>query len=172
MVWLARPPYLRYAAAVLIVLTALWLDLRPEPVVDHPFAADTIAAGSEITELSVEWREVPQGLFPPVAPTGVAATEIPGDTPLLPALMTTAPAIPAGWFALEIPVPDLASAGQPVRLVVDAATWTDGVVIAVGSSSPEFLTRGRTALVAIPGEAAGTVAEAAGRGLVTVLLGG
>jgi len=171
-VWLVPPPYLRYAAATLIVLGALWIDFRPTAAVDHPFLTVAVSAGTSITPEHLEWRPLPPDTFPTVEPTGVAAADIPAGTPLVPALLTTGPAVPRGWFALEMPVPDLATPGSPVRIVVDAETWTDGVVIGLAEAGNDFLSQGRQALVAVPGEAAATVAEAAGRGSVTVLLGG
>lgn len=170
-VWLVRPPYLRYAAAAVLILGALWLDVRPKPMVDHPYAAADLAAGAPIGPDEVEYRSTPAGVLPPVDPSGTAATDIPAGTPLVPGLLTVAPAIPAGWFALEIPVPDLASPGNVVRIVIDADTWTDGVVIALAGDA-DFLSQGRSALVAVPGDAAGPVADAAARSTVTVLLGG
>ncbi len=171
-VWLLRPPYVRYAAATLIILGALYLDLRPVPEVDHPFLTRDVPAGATIGPDDVEWRLLPPHTLPMVDPTGVATADLPAGTPLVPAMLTAAPSIPDDWFALEIPVPDLAAPGRPVRIVVNAETWTDGVVIALSEGSTDFLSRGRTALVAIPAGAAATVAEAAGRGSVTVLLGG
>lgn len=172
MVWLLRPPYLRYVAAAALIVGALWLDLRPSPDVDHPFLAADVPAGAPIEARDIDWRSVPANILPVVEPDGIAAADIPAGTPLVPALLTTAPAIPTGWFALEIPVPDLATPGTSVRIVVDAQSWIDGVVIALADGSGDFLSQGRNALVAIPGDAVAAVADAAGRGQVTVLLGG
>lgn len=172
MVWLLRPPYLRYAAAALIILGALYLDLRPAPEVDHPFLTTGVPAGAMIGPADVEWRSIPSGTLPAVEPAGVAVADLPAGTPLVAALLMTAPSIPDGWFALEIPVPDLATPGSPVRIVVDAETWTDAVVIALAPESNDFLGQGNNALVAVPGDAAAIVAEATRTGSVTVLLGG
>lgn len=171
-VWLVRPPYLRYAAAALMILGALWLDLRPTPRVDHPFLAVDVAAGSAIDPDQIEWRPIPPGTLPFVDPAGLASVNLDAGTPLVPALLTSAPIIPADWFALEMPVPDLSTPGSHVRIVVDSQTWTDGIVVATVSDSDDFLSAGRRALIAVPSHAAALVADAARRGSVTVLLGG
>ena len=54
MVWLLRPPYLRYAAAAVLVLGALWLDFRPTPEVDHPFLTVPVPAGAHRIALRFE----------------------------------------------------------------------------------------------------------------------
>ncbi len=53
MFWLARPPYLRWAAAAAVVVAALVWDLRGTGDILYPFAARAIAGGAAITETVV-----------------------------------------------------------------------------------------------------------------------
>ncbi len=172
MVWLIPPPYLRYAAAVLLVVGALAWDLRPEPVVDHPFLRVAVAAGADLDPGAIEWRSIPAGALPNVMVEGRAAIDLPAGTALLPGMISTGPVIPEGWFALELSVPAAARPGQLIRLVIDESTFTDGLVISQAQSNSTFLTEGSAALIAVPEPAAAIVADAARRSSVTVLLGG
>ncbi len=72
--WLPRPPYLRWAAAALLVLGALAWDLRSPAVELRPFASRPVRAGEALDASAVAWREVPAGLLalPQVDPGGAA----------------------------------------------------------------------------------------------------
>ncbi|HKX74085.1 MAG TPA: SAF domain-containing protein [Acidimicrobiia bacterium] len=171
MFWLARPPYLRRALAALVVGAALWFELAPEAAVLHPFALRALPAGQPLTPTDFEWRPVPQGLLPSVEPSGnLAASMNPGE-PLLPSLVGDTPHIPAGWWALEVPVPAGTVAGAEVRLAADSGSGTrliPGLVVRV---EEDDTFEGTTALVAVPESEAAAAVVATGQGTLAVLVG-
>ena len=80
MLWLQTPPWGRWIAAGLVVLGAVWVELRPDPSVEHPFATEAIVAGTEIGDWNTKPQRVPAGMLEPVTVGGVALTDIaPGD---------------------------------------------------------------------------------------------
>ncbi|MFQ5967342.1 MAG: hypothetical protein ACE5MI_07000 [Acidimicrobiia bacterium] len=175
MYWLRRPPYLRYAAAVAIFLGAAWLELRGPALVLHPFALDEVPAGTPLLEGSVEWREVPAGLLPPVPADGVTSRLVEPGSPLLPGDVGLAgPQAPEGWWGLELQIPSRAQAGQEVQIVVMEAfgggiTSVPGVVLEP-SQGDSFGFGDVPGLVAVPAEHAVVVALASAEGQLTVLI--
>ena len=167
--WFQRPPYLRWAAGALIVLAALYLELRPSTMVDHPFAATDIAAGDAVGGDSVGWRRIPAGILAvPDLGGGVAARAVAAGSPLLPGDLASGPLIPAGWWSVPMAIPH-APPGTPVRLVLTASgTTVDGVVVATPDDDGFGLEP--QGLVAVPGEAAGLVAVATANRDVIVLV--
>ena len=87
--WLSRPPYLRWLGAAAILGLALWIELRPRAEVDHPYARFDLAAGSVVDEEAVEMACRACGVFPPVELGGLALVDIPAGEPLSPALIAT-----------------------------------------------------------------------------------
>ncbi len=57
MYWLQRPPYLRWAAAVILVAGAAAWDISGDPLSLHPYLLADVAAGAAITDADVEWRQ-------------------------------------------------------------------------------------------------------------------
>ena len=127
MLWLSRPPYLRWLGAVAI-LGAGSLDRGPTPAeVEHPYARIDLPAGSVVDEENVEWRRVPGGVLPPVELGGLALVDIPAGQPLSPALVATdSIEPPENWWALEVPLPPGALPGGAVRLVLLPGLGVDG----------------------------------------------
>lgn len=166
MYWLQRPPYLRWAAAVLIVAGALWWDLRGEPIESRPFAARTIGPGEPVAD-AVEWREVPAGLWPlPDLSGSVAAVSILPGEPITTSALTGPIAPPEGWWALPVAVGTHADAGDTVMLViVDPPTTVRGLVLSPQTGDPYSLDF-EPAVVAVPGESAALVAVAAEQDLL------
>ncbi len=178
MYWFRRPPYLRWAAAALIVLAAAWADLRPRAMTTHPYARTEIPAGTRLSDDLFEWRRVPEGLLPAVRAAGWATRTIAAGEPLLPATVDPAASpAPEGWWALEVPLPAEVAPGREVRLVLLAAApdtppqTVAGVVLQVAAPGREVL--GSThppGLVAVPAAAAAAAAAAVAEGRVSVLL--
>jgi SAF domain-containing protein len=169
--WLARPSYWRWAAATLIIATSLYLELRPTPTVEHPFAATDIAAGTDVTTAHIEWRSVPIGVLSSTTLEGYLLVDLNAGEPFLPSLLGSAPTIPNGWWGLSVPVPTGSVAGSEVRLVVDvrgSPRVVPGVLI---RTFEETTIEGTTALVAIPEDEAGAVAAALADGALSVLVG-
>lgn len=160
MLWLTPPPYLRWAAAILLVVGAFAWDLHGRRTEPRPFAAETIPAGAPIGAESVTWRDVPVGLLPEVGlDAAVAAVDVASGSPLIPAVLRPPITVPDGWWAVPVPLAPGVGAGEEVLLLLlDPPGAVEGVVIEpaddAGGVEP-------TGLVAVPAERAGDVAAAA-----------
>ena len=130
MLWLQPPPFGRWVAAGLLVAVAIWLEFGPDPLVDHPFAIEAIAAGEELTSLNTETRRIPSGLLDQVHPDGVAAQAIEKGEPILVSDVGHGnSAIPAGWWVVSADVPAIARAGDQVKIVLlDTGKVVEGVI--------------------------------------------
>lgn len=176
MLWLSRPPYLRWATITLIVALSLWADFGPRPGVDHPFAAADVEAGQEIGDGEVEWRRLPHGLLPTVSLPAVAGVPVRAGEPLRPSdLSTGGVPVPEGWWAVEVEVPRGTPDGTEVRLtvtdlVVGTTEVVPGIVTQVVEAESAFVD-GSTALVAVPEEHVGSVASARIEGRLGVAVG-
>jgi hypothetical protein len=106
----------------------------------------------------------------PTTATGVAARDLaPGD-PLVAGAVTNDRAVPGGWWAVPVDLPQSARAGMPVRLVaVDPSLDVEGVVAQTPQTGAFAVAS--PGLVAVPPEVAGVVARAASGGRLVVLLG-
>jgi hypothetical protein len=175
--WLARPPYLRWAAIVTIVTASLWADFGPRPAIEHPFAARDLDVGEHPAGSDLEWRTVPRGLLPPVELPGVLTTPVASGEPLLPGRFRPfGTSIPDGWWLVELEIPGTATAGTEVRLaIVDpatgAGTLVPGILVAPAGEDDAFST-GLRGMVAVPGEWLAQVASARAEGRLTVALAG
>jgi hypothetical protein len=167
--WFGRPPIWRWLVAAILVVGAVALELRPSPVVLHPFAASDIAPGEQVTD--VEWRPVPPGLLPATDVAGYAAAAIPSGDPLLPGSLAPQPPPPPGWWLVGMEISFAAPPGTAVRVVISAAgsepLTVDGVLVS-SQSGDGF--GPATGLVAVPGEDAGIVAAAVQDRAALVLL--
>lgn len=171
MFWLARPPYLRRAGAFLAVVVAIWFELAPDPTVEHPYARVDLPAGAEVTPLDFERREVPRNVLPTVEPEGLLVIALAKGQPLMPGMISATPAVPLGWWALDVPIPAGVGAGTEVRLLVDqelSPRVVVGVVVRV-QEADSF--EGNVALVAVPEADAAAAASAVAQGSVAVLVG-
>lgn len=173
MFWLSRPPYLRRALAVLILVAALAWELRPTPTELRPFIANEVEAGDAVTGDVLDWREVPVGLLPDlVDPTGTFVAEFAAGTPLVEGMFNSEPELPTGWWAIEVPVPAGTSAGTEVRLVVDVRLDPRVVPGLVIRLTGEDTIDGLRALVAVPEADVGAAAAALADGSLRTLVGG
>ena len=170
MFWLARPPYLRWAAAAAVVVAALVWDLRGSSDVLYPFAASAILAGAASTETEVEWRSVLEGSMTlPDFSDPVAARDVPAGEPIVPSAVSEAATIPAGWWSIPVPLPATAVPGTRLHLVdATSGVETDGIVVAAGSD--DLMSFDESGMAAVPPEAATLVAIAAQEGTLVVLL--
>ncbi len=172
---LSKPPVLRWVAATILVVIALWADLRPSATVEHPVAVAEIPAGDEVTVGQVRMIDVPAGLLEPVELPFVAGRRIgPGDPILATDMSVDEVAPPQGWLLVELAVPDGAKPGSPVVAIVsgmdpDPATRHDGVVVSVGVDDGFG---GELAGCAFPADDAAIVAVAAADNRISVLIGG
>jgi hypothetical protein len=174
MYWLARPPILRRALAIVLLAGAVVVALRRPPTVDFPFAALDIAAGEAVSSGMIELRPIPAGFLPPSNPIGGRAlVPIAAGRPLTEEVLSHATAVPVGWWALELPVPAGLTAGSRVQVVIspiqsEAVVSVPGVATASGGDNELGES---TAMVAVPGAQAALVAVAARDSRVTVLVG-
>jgi hypothetical protein len=172
MYWLARPPYLRWLVAVLVVVLSLINDVRTMLSVEHPFAAGPLAAGTTVRPEDVVMARVPAGLLPPVALPLRLVHPVGAGEPLTPSLASDPVSrVPAGWVGIALEVPGPVSPGDELLLIGTsddggADLAVDGRVVSV---QPEDGFSPAGALVAIPREAAAGVAAARLEGRLTVL---
>jgi hypothetical protein len=149
---------------------AIWVEVRPDPTVDHPFAVADIAPGIVVDETNTEKRPVPVGTFDSVELGHTARVLIPAGDPIL----TTNTgegneAVPPGWWVIEVSLPRSAVAGDPARLVLlDTGEVVDGVVVIPALDDPLGSGRG---MVAVEPEPAAEAARAAAEGRVAVMIG-
>lgn len=138
MLWLARPPYLRWAVAVLLVMLAAWSELSPPPTTTLTFLAVDVAAGTLLDESLVVRRRNPETEIDTVDPVGVAAVDLEAGDPLLDSMVTEV-MVPAGWNVIEAPVPDHSVPGAPATgvILVDGSAPIEFPAVVVGSSGSD-----------------------------------
>ena len=170
MFWLTRPPYLRWAAAALLLVAALAWDVRGRTGIPYPFAAHQIAAGAAIEESDVEWKTVPAGLLAmPDLSAPIAARAIAAGEPILASALDATGSIPDGWWSVPVALPSAAVAGSRVRLIAtDTMVESEGIVVAVGSA--DLLSVAEAGLVAVPPDHATAMAAASVAGSLIVLV--
>lgn len=169
MIWLQSPPWARWILSLLIAAAALWIELRPEQTIAHPFALEDISAGTVVDHTNTEVRQMPVGAMGPVELGQTALDSIEAGNPILASdLGDSHQVVPSGWWAIEISLPSGAQSGDPARLVVlDGGVVVDGVVITPASDDP--LGSG-VGMVAIEPEQAAEVARAAAEGRAAVMI--
>lgn len=163
MYWLQRPPYLRWAIAVALVVLVTWSEFAPAGTVRHPYVTTDITAGTPLVD-AIEYREVPEGALPPVIVSDmVARFPIGPGVPITPGLIADPDELaPGGWLTITAPLPDTAAVGTRAELVTvdDPGESVTGVVLAAGEDG----------LVAIPPGSAEAIATAMRRGGLEVLV--
>lgn len=169
MFWLERPPWAKWLAVGAFSLFALWMEIKPEPVVEHPFATVDIAVGEPIGSHNTELVPIPDGLLEPPSSGSYALSRIPSGSPVLSGLTGDEETVmPSGWWIVAMDVPEQAAVGDRVKIVLlDDGQVIDGVVSSTGfSDGLDFAMGG----VAVAPESAPRVASAAIDGRVSVLL--
>ncbi len=171
MLWLGRPPYLRWVAAVAVVAAAAAMDLRGRREVPVPYAATTIERGDPIAPRVVVWRPAAVGSVPvPEDLDGaVAAVRIERGDPIVASVVSRDRPIPEGWWSVPVALGPGATKGDAVRLVlVDGDRIVPGVVVEEGEA--DVLTAASVGSVAVPEVDATDVAVAAAEGRLVVLV--
>ncbi|MCY3538611.1 MAG: hypothetical protein OXH10_01935 [bacterium] len=174
MLWLTRPPYLRWAMVGLLVVVSLWIEIRPTSQVSHPFIVHDLARGEPV-EGALEWRDIPEDVLEPVYGIGFADRDLPAGHPLLPGDTTDTPIeVPPGWWLLDVAVPADTTAGMTVQLVIlpglgDQPVAPIGGVVA-GVRPSEYANKGLIGSVAFPPDQAATAAVAIAEDQVSVLI--
>lgn len=160
MLWLDRPPVLRWVAAAALVAVAAWSELAPPPTSEQNFLVEEVAAGTRVESHHVERRSVPVGVVETVEPSGVAASDLQAGEPLVASMLTDIE-IPQGWVVLSASVPSHAPPGGSATAIIvgrDTAPMEfPALVVAAGTTDP-FGEDGGT--VAVPAEWVGAAASA------------
>jgi hypothetical protein len=150
-------------------MIALWVEFRPDPLIDHPFATETIAVGEALTSQNTETRRVPRDLLSHVDLSSVAARAIEEGRPITVSDLTSGDsAIPVGWWIVTAELPGHARSGDRVRVVLlDSGNVFPGIVAA---SSPDDPFAASSGGIAIAPEHASEVAIAAADSRIAVLV--
>lgn len=168
MYWLQRPPYLRWAAAALLIVGAGWWDLRSSATTQYPFAATEILQGTELDAQAIEWRSV-RGFPEPPDPRGVAAVDIPAGQPLTAAVLGSHVVVPDGWWIVPLDVPGALPGDEVLVVITDPQLSVPGMVVAL-QRGDRFSLDHRPATVAVPGDMAPVVAAASQAGYVVTVV--
>lgn len=169
MIWLQPTPWARWLAAGLIAMTAMWIELRPSGLVDHPFATVDIMPGEVIDSSNTEQRPTSTGLLETVSVGSIARFPVSRGEPVLASDVTASKQIvPSGWYQVEMTLPAGATVGDPARLIlIDNGTSADGVVTVAADGDPLGTHLGT---VAVEPGMADRVAIAAEEGRVAILI--
>lgn len=169
MLWLQPIPWGKWVLAILIALVAVYVEFRPDPTVDFPFATSPIAPGDVIDETNTELRRVPDGLLESGKRGDVATRSILPESPVLATdVGEQGRTVPPGWWIVGVTLPDGADVGEDVRLVLlDSGDEVSGMVAHPGSDDPFAAADGG---VAVPSERSSDVAVAAANGRLAVLI--
>ena len=168
MIWLERPPWRRWLLAAILALLSIWVEVRPDTTVDHPFALVDIEVGDVLGPINTESRPVPAGMF--TAISGDVATQhiARGDPVLATAVDALDSSIPPGWWVISAEVPRTARRGSEVRIVLlDSGRVVAGIVTDEGDSDPFNDSSGS---IAVEPDTAAEVAMAAASGRIAVML--
>lgn len=169
MLWFEPVPWVRWLLVAMLAVLALFLELRPDPSVEMPFATVDITPGSTIDDTNSEMRAVPAGMFEGAARGDVARQSITAGAPVLAGdVSEESETIPPGWWVVAVTLPDGVRPGDDVRIVLlDSGVDVEGVVAHPGSDDPFAAADGG---VAVPPASSADVALAAANGRVAVLI--
>lgn len=166
--WLDRPPIVRWVAAASLVAVAAWSELAPPPTVSLAFLVADVAAGTPLGPEHVEYRTVPDGSIETVEPSGVATTDLWTGDPLV-ASMVTEPVIPPDWLVIEAPIPSHAPPGASATAIIlgdgSAPVEFEATVVHRGSDDPFGTGIGA---LAVPAEWVGQAAAATAEGRLVI----
>ena len=169
MLWFQPFPWGRWALVIALSLFAAYVELRPDPTTEVPFATVDIAPGEPIDETNTELRLAPLGLLEAARPGDVATRLVPTGSPVMASSVGEAGmTVPPGWWIVAVTLPDGADVGEEVRLVLlDSGREVTGVVARPGSDDPFAAADGG---VAVPPESSAEVARAGAEGRLAVLI--
>ncbi|MCL1597869.1 MAG: SAF domain-containing protein [Actinomycetia bacterium] len=169
MLWLARPPYLRWFAAGAILVAALSWDLSKRQTEPYPFASQTITRGEHLNDGNVEWRDMPAGLFPILDLADASArVDIVDGTPIFEAVVSRSAPLPSGWWSIPIDLPVGTPEGSAVRVLAPDGQAITGII--VRPAMRDTFGSVEAGAVAFPPQHADTVARmVAGGGLVVLV---
>ncbi|HEX9847598.1 MAG TPA: SAF domain-containing protein [Acidimicrobiia bacterium] len=169
MLWFQPTPWGRWAFVLLVAVVAVYVEFRPDPTIEQPFATSTIKPGEVIDETNTEQRPVPIGLIEAAALGEIATRSIPEGAPVLVTDVGVAgQTVPPGWWVVAVTLPVGVDPGDRVRLVLlDTGAEVEGVVAHPGVDDPFAAADGG---VAVPSDTSAEVAVAAANGRLAVLV--
>lgn len=169
MLLLAKPPYLRWSVAALILIAAILWELSDRATEPIPFANAAIGRGDPIAVDDIEWRDIQIGAVEPAdLADATALVDIREGDPLTSSVAGTGPQIPQGWWSVPVALPPGVPAGSAVRLTTTEGLSVDGI-IAIAASSDQFGIAIPGA-VAVPERAVDVVASSAASGGLLVVV--
>ena len=169
MLWLSRPPYVRWFAAVAIVLAALAWDLSGRQTAQYPFAATDLGRGTALSDDTIVWKTAPTGVFPiPDLRNATASTAIAKGDPITRSVLGPSISIPEGWWSVPIALPKATVAGATIRVVLPNGEGVSGVVVQPATS--DSFGSLESAAVAFPSGVAELVARVSSLGELVVLI--
>ncbi len=167
--WLSRPPVLRWLAAGSIILAALAWDVAKNQSEPFPFAAVAISAGTVISDDLVDWKSVPEGSIPfPVLDGTTATADIDAGDPLTRSVVAQSPPLPTEWWSVPIEIPTGTPVGAGIRVVLPNGDAAMGIVTEPASSDGYGVPSPGT--VGFPPQVADIVARLAATGNLVVLV--
>ena len=176
MLWIARPPYLQWAAAIVILASVAWIELRPQQTTLHPYLLVDVEVGQAV-DSSIEWRSIPSGMLGRTEAVGVAAHSLPAGDPLLASdLSTESHEVPADWWIVELDLPAGAAVGASLQLVLlpepgqSPRQPISGIVVSTGDTQNAFAGSDRPGSAAFAPLDAAMAAVAIANNRVSVLI--
>ena len=154
---------------------SLWIELRPNPLVPHPFLSHDVDAGQPVDD-SVVWRQIPDGILVAHDGLGIASHALSSGDPILASDTTSQSFVPPpDWWIVELTIPTDAEPGSRVQLVIVPEPGSDpqnpiaGVVVTV--TTEDVLGGGRAVgSVAVSAADAASAAVAIANDRVSVLI--
>lgn len=169
MLLLTRPPYIRWAAALVLVTAAFGWDLTARASEPFPVAATDIPRGAPISDDVVAWVDVPRGSLPLPDLTQVTAlTDIARGDPITRSMTTAGSVIPPDWWSVPMNLPSGITVGSTVRLTMLDGHSVDGIVSLAPAEDAFGLTT--SGAVAVPEDAVGDVTVAVATDSVVVVV--
>lgn len=169
MLWFQPLPWGRWLLVGLVAVGALYLEFRPDPSIETPYALVDLTPGSVLDEANSEMRRIPTGLFEGADLGDVTREPVSAGEPVLASdVSEQSETIPLGWWVVGVTLPDGADTGDDVMVVLlDTGEQVEGVVAHPGADDPFAAADGG---VAIPPGRASEVAVAAANGRLAVLI--
>lgn len=169
--WMSRPPYVRWAAAGMILIIGVVNEFRPATTIPVPVARSDLAVGSLVEEEAVAWFDGSPDLFDEISlPIRLGRSVRAGDPITAADFPSEADRAPADWWRIALPVPTATAAGSEVLAVVGS---NGGTTTHQGISVSEVLDDGfgsTFALVAFSGADAAAVASGVALNQLTVMV--
>jgi hypothetical protein len=169
MLWFEPFPVGRWALVLIVAAVAVYVEFRPDPSAEVPFATVSIAPGDVIDDTNTELRSVPAHLLDGADLGDIAVVPIAAGWPVLSsAVGEESSAVPSGWWVVGVALPHGAFVGDEVKLVLlDTGDEVPGIVADPGSDDPFAAADGG---VAVPPESSAKVAMAGANGRLAVLI--